>query len=106
MSSARPKLKPDTPKAVTAWDTRSGRTVYLTADRNWSEDVMDAVVLVGPKDEEELAFAVADEGRATDPYFMQVKPEGGVDGRETIRETIRAAGPTTHPQFGKQAGNP
>ena len=37
---------------------------------------------------------------------MQVSPEGAVDGRETIRETIRARGPTNHPLFGKQAGNP
>jgi hypothetical protein len=41
----------------------------------------------------------------TDPYFMQVTPEGKVAGRETIRETIRARGPTNHPMFGKQAGN-
>lgn len=106
MSSARPKLKPDTPKAVTAWDTCSGRTVYLKADGDWSEDVMDAVVLIGDEADEALATAAKDEGRVTDPYFMQVKPEGGVDGRETIRETIRANGPTTHLQFGKQAGNP
>lgn len=106
MSSARPKLKPDTPKAVTAWDTKSGRTVYLTAAREWSENVMDAAVLVSPADEEELAYAQGDEGRATDPYFMQVKTEGGVDGRETLRETIRAQGPTNHPMFGKQAGSP
>lgn len=106
MSSARPKLKPETPKAITAWDTKTGRTVYLTADRNWSEDVMDAAVLTGPEDDEELAFALADEQRATDPYYMQAKPEGGVDGRETLRETIRAQGPTNHPNFGKQAGSP
>ncbi len=106
MSSARPKLKPETPKAITAWLTQTGRTVYLTADREWSEDVMDAAVLVEPNDEEELAFAMTDEGRVTDPYFMQAKPEGGVDGRETLRETIRAEGPTNHPMFGKQAGNP
>lgn len=106
MSSARPKLKPDTPKAVTAWDTLSGRTVYLTSARDWSEDVMQAAVLVAPQDQEELAFAMGDEGRVTDPYFMQVKAEGGVDGRETLRETIRAQGPTNHPSFGKQAGSP
>ena len=32
-------------------------------------------------------------------------PDGAVAGRETIRETIRAKGPTTHLHFGKQAGN-
>ncbi len=106
MSSARPKLKPDTPKAVTAWNTQTGRTVYLTSERRWSEDVLDAAVLTAPQDEEELAFAKGDEQTVTDPYFMQVKAEGGVDGRETLRETIRAQGPTNHPMFGKQAGSP
>jgi hypothetical protein len=106
MSSARPKLAPATPKAITSWDTRTGRTIYLTTDRNWSEDLADAAVLTGEAAETELAWAAKDEGRATDPYLMQVSAEGGVDGRETIRETIRARGPTNHPQFGKQAGNP
>jgi hypothetical protein len=52
-----------------------------------------------------LAWASTDQTRATDPYFMQVTPDGKVAGRETIRETIRATGPTTHRHFGKQAGN-
>jgi len=91
---------------VTAWDTVSGRTIYLTATRGWSDDIAEAAVLTGDQAEAELAFAAKDEARATDPYFMQVSPDGGVDGRETIRETIRARGPTNHPQFGKQAGNP
>jgi len=106
MSSARPKLAPATPKAVTAWDTHSGRTVYLTAAREWSLDLADAAVLAGEAAEAELAWALKDELRVTDPYFMQVGANGGVDGRETIRETIRAQGPTNHPMFGKQAGNP
>ncbi|MEZ5937834.1 MAG: DUF2849 domain-containing protein [Hyphomonadaceae bacterium] len=106
MSSARPKLAPATPKAVTAWNSRTGRVVYLTAGRDWSEALGDAAVLTGEAAEAELAFAIADEARVTDPYFMQVSPDGAVDGRETIRETIRARGPTNHPMFGKQAGNP
>lgn len=106
MSSERPRLAPDTPKAITAWDTRSGRVVYLTADRNWADDIADAMVLSGEAGVDLLAWAAKDQTRATDPYFMQVAPEGGVAGRETIRETIRARGPTNHPAFGKQAGNP
>ncbi len=106
MSSVRPKLSADTPKAVTAWDTRTGRTVYLTPSRDWSESVSDAAVLTGAEADEALAAALSDQKRATDPYHMQVGPEGGVAGRETIRETIRANGPSNHPQFGKQAGNP
>lgn len=106
MSSERPKLGPDIPKLVTAWDTRSGRVVYLTAARDWSENLRDAEVLTGDKGPEALAWAAKDQTRATDPYFMQATPDGGVAGRETLRETIRARGPTNHPMFGKQAGNP
>ncbi|MEO0607736.1 MAG: DUF2849 domain-containing protein [Pseudomonadota bacterium] len=30
----------------------------------------------------------------TDPYFMEVTEDGNVAGRETLREQIRANGPT------------
>jgi hypothetical protein len=52
-----------------------------------------------------LAWAAQDQTRVSDPYFMQVTADGQIAGRETIRETIRAKGPTNHPMFGKQAGN-
>ena len=106
MSSERPKLGPDIPKVITAWLTGTGRVVYLTADRDWSEDLADAEVLTRRRRRADmLAWAASDQTRATDPYFMQVTPEGRIAGRETIRETIRAKGPTKHPMFGKQAGN-
>ena len=105
MSSERPKLGPDIPKVITSWLSATGRVVYLTKDRNWSEDLSDAEVLTGVGANELLAWAAQDQTRVSDPYFMQVTPEGQVAGRETIRETIRAQGPTNHPMFGKQAGN-
>jgi len=79
--------------------------VYLTKDRTWSENLSDAEVLTGAGANDILAWAAQDQTRVSDPYFMQVTPEGEVAGRETIRETIRARGPTNHPMFGKQAGN-
>lgn len=105
MSSERPKLGPDIPKVITGWLSTTGRVVYLTKDRNWSENLADADVLSGPGAVDVLAWASTDQTRATDPYFMQVTPDGKVAGRETIRETIRAKGPTNHPMLGKQAGN-
>ena len=105
MSSERPKLGPDIPKVITAWLSATGRVVYLTKDRNWSEDLRDAEVMTGASANDVLAWAATDQTRVADPYFMQVTPEGTVAGRETIRETIRAKGPTTHLHFGKQAGN-
>ena len=84
----------------------TGRSVYLTKGRDWSEDLADAEVLTGAGANDILAWAAAqDQKRVADPYFMQVTAEGKVAGRETLRETIRARGPTTHLNFGKQAGN-
>jgi hypothetical protein len=105
VSSERPKLGPDIPKVITAWLSQTGRVVYLTKDRNWSEELADAEVLTGAGAADILAWAAKDQTRVADPYFMQVTADGKVAGRETIRETIRARGPTNHPMFGKQAGN-
>ena len=105
MSSERPKLGPDIPKVITAWLSASGRVVYLTKDRSWSEALADAEVLTGAGANDILAWAATDQTRVADPYFMQVSADGKVAGRETIRETIRERGPTNHPMFGKQAGN-
>ena len=105
MSSERPKLGPDTPKVITSWLSQTGRVVYLTKHREWSEELGDAEVLIGPDAAAVLAWAAKDQTRVADPYFMQVTSEGKVSGRETIRESIRATGPTTHRNFGKQAGN-
>ncbi len=94
MTSVRPKLKPEMPKAVTAWDTASGHVVYRTADGGWTTDPAALGVFTGNAAEAELAGALAEEGRVTDPYFMEVAPDGTISGRETLRETIRANGPT------------
>jgi hypothetical protein len=105
MSSERPKLGPEVPKVITSWDAATGRVIYLTKDRAWSEDLADAEVMTGPGAVDVLAWAAKDQVNAADPYFMQVTPDGAIAGRETIRENIRAKGPTNHPMFGKQAGN-
>ncbi len=105
MSSERPKLGPDIPKVITSWAPATGRVIYLTKERNWSPELADAEIFTGPAAAEVLAWASTDQTRATDPYFMQVTPDGKVAGRETLRETIRANGPTNHLMFGKQAGN-
>lgn len=94
MTSVRPKLKPETPKAVTAWQTLTGKNVWMTASRDWSTDPADLGAFIGDDAEDALAFAKTQEGDITDPYFMQVTPDGKIDGRETLRETIRANGPT------------
>jgi hypothetical protein len=94
MTSVRPKLKPDTPKAITAWETATGRSVWMTAGGRWSDRVAEAAPFTGEEAELRLAAAQEQEGMVTDPYFMEVTETGGITGRETIRETIRATGPT------------
>ena len=103
MTSVRPKLKPDQPKAVTAWDTQTGKVVWMGPDGSWSDDPQKIGVFTGDEAEERLAAAAAQEGTVTDPYFMQVAEDGAIDGRETLRETIRANGPTVHPEFQRSA---
>ncbi len=103
MSSVRPKLKPETPKAITAWETASGAVVWLTASGDWSTDPADIQAYSGDEAEAKLADAKNQEGQITDPYFMEVTEDGKIAGRETLRESIRANGPTVHPQF--QRGN-
>ncbi|MBR9835033.1 MAG: DUF2849 domain-containing protein [Alphaproteobacteria bacterium] len=99
MTSVRPKLKPETPKAVTAWETQTGRNVWMRADRSWTSDPSQIGAFTGDEAEDALAHAQGQEGQVTDPYFMQVTEDGHIDGRETLRETIRANGPTV--SYGK-----
>ncbi|MEH6808088.1 MAG: DUF2849 domain-containing protein [Hyphomonas oceanitis] len=94
MSSVRPKLKPETPKSITAWETATGRTVWLTANGDWTADTSQIAAFTGDEAEERLAAAAKQEAIITDPYFMEVTETGGITGRETLRESIRANGPT------------
>ena len=94
MTSVRPKLKPETPKTVTAWRTASGKNVWMKADGSWSEDPAELGVFTGDAAEAALADAKTQEGEITDPYFMEVTEDGKIAGRETLRESIRANGPT------------
>lgn len=101
MTSVRPKLKPEQPKAVTAWETTTGDVIWMRADRTWTKDPSEIGAFTGGEAEAALASAEADEAYVTDPYFMQVTEAGAIEGRETLRETIRARGPTSHPGFAK-----
>lgn len=105
MSSVRPKLKPEVPKVVTAWSAPLGYTVYRTASGDWSQYIKDAQVLTHDAADDALALSLKDQVRANDPYLMEVSEDGQITGRETLRESIRANGPTCHPQYGRQAEN-
>lgn len=101
MSSVRPKLKPETPKAITAWETTTGDVVWMTASGSWTKDASEIAAFTGDEAEARLAEAEAAETEITDPYFMEVSDDGAIAGRETLRETIRANGPTV--SYGESA---
>ena len=99
MTSVRPKLKPDVLKSITAWNTRTGRSVWLTKSNDWSEDISEAVILKGDDAERALEKARHQQSLIVEPYFMEVSDDGRPAGRETLREQIRVQGPSI-PTFG------
>lgn len=92
-------------KVVTANRLRDGVVVYRAPDGAWTEELSAAGVVEGEAAMGALADAQADESIAVGAYLMDVDASEGVvpDGRGVLRETIREAGPTIHPQFGRQA---
>ena len=90
-------------KVITANDLFSGAVIYWTRERGWTEDLREALVVEGEHALAELSFATADEARSVGPYLMDVESDGAPAGRARLRETIRDAGPTIHPAFGRQA---
>lgn len=96
-----------THQIVTANRLRDGAVVYLTAQGCWSE-----ALACGALAEDKAAVAdllVQAERSVADrlvvaPYAFPVAlaPEGPQPTQK--REQIRAAGPTVHPQFGRDTG--
>lgn len=90
-------------KIITANDLFTGAAFYWHKERGWTDDIREALVVEGELALAELSFAAADEACSVGPYLMDVEPDGTPSGRAKLRETIREAGPTIHPQFGRQA---
>jgi sulfite reductase (NADPH) hemoprotein beta-component len=93
-------------KIVTANRLREGDVVYLSAAGAWSQWISDSAVARTPEEETRLIRiaeqAVADR-LVVGPYATEVaRDDGGIQPLGQ-REIIRAKGPTTHPDFGKQA---
>ncbi len=90
MTSARPKLRPESLTALTGWDTVTGRPIWMGADGRWSSDVRCLQVLCGAEADQALATALAQQEIVTDPYLVEVTEEGCLTGREILRERLRA----------------
>ncbi|QFT33842.1 hypothetical protein FIV00_25330 [Labrenzia sp. THAF82] len=93
-------------KVITANRLLNGDVVWLGDNRSWVERITLAKVFEG-KDEVADGLSQGAEGEKNQEvvgvYDMAVTVEEGVIVPVRLREKIRAAGPTTHPDFGKRA---
>lgn len=89
-------------KAVTANRLHDGVVVYLAPDGSWTERLADAALYDAAAAEPALAAARARVTEIASAYLIEAEA-GRAVGRETIRETIRSAGPTVRRDLGKQA---
>ena len=93
-------------KALTANDLVTGRVIFLArgdAD-GWTLRFSEAQVF-GDEAEAEtaLARAKAQTVRIADPYLIDLAEQGGFVAPLSLRERIRALGPTTEPDLGVQS---
>ena len=92
-------------QAVTANRLSDGEVVYFAA-RGWVENFADAEVVDGAEAADALltrAMPSDFELHVLDPYLFEVLPQGGGYAPASVREVIRAKGPTVRLDLGKQA---
>ena len=96
-------------QAVTANRLLDGEVVYFTIDNSWTEAFGEAEIADGPEAAEALlARAVPDgfEKQVLEPYlFETIEDEADGFRPVSVREIIRARGPTVRLDLGKQARN-
>lgn len=81
---------------VTASATANGSPVYLTPSGEWSGELSAAQVLETEAErDDKLATARKQEALVCDPYLIEVQVADGSPSATTLRERIRAEGPTT-----------
>jgi hypothetical protein len=80
-------------KILTANRLTDGAVVYLTASGDWSHDLSHALRLTDADAPAALAAAELLPRVLVGPYLIDAD-ERGPAGRERLKETIRAAGPT------------
>ncbi|MEM9634254.1 MAG: DUF2849 domain-containing protein [Pseudomonadota bacterium] len=93
-------------KVITANRLLNGDVVWLGENDTWVERVTLARTFDG-KEAAAEGLEIGAEAEANQEvvgvYAMDVTLDGNVIVPVRLRERIRAAGPTTHPQLGKQA---
>jgi hypothetical protein len=93
-------------QAVTANRLSDGEVVYWAEDNHWVEDFSAAAIADGAEASEALlarAMPADFELAVLEPYLFEVLEEGAGFKPASVRETIRAHGPTVRLDLGKQA---
>lgn len=93
-------------QAVTANRLHDGEVVYLADDGHWADAFSAAAIADGAEAAEALlARAMPDdfELAVLEPYLFEVLEDGAAFKPASVREIIRAAGPTIRLDLGKQA---
>ena len=93
-------------KVITANRLLDGDVVWLGENDVWVERVTLARTFDGKDAVDEglsIGAAAEKDQKVVGVYEMDVTIEDGVIVPVRLRERIRAKGPTTHPQYGKQA---
>jgi hypothetical protein len=91
---------------ITANRLSDGLVVFLDSQNRWTEDFHHGAVIAAT-DVKSAALAAATASAAAnevvDPYWIDLEPRGGRYVPKALREAIRASGPTTRRDLGKQA---
>jgi hypothetical protein len=91
---------------VTANRLQDGEVVYLTGNNDWSLWIEDAKVAENKEEGQVLldqARPFVEHCEIVEPYLMKVDATGGRPQAISVRERIRAAGPSMRLDLGKQA---
>ncbi len=91
-------------KAVTANRLSDGAVVYLGDDDRWTSELSAAARFTDEDAKPVLAAAQSRVTEIADSYLVEVDDDGALQGRESLRETIRLSGPSVRLDLGYQAG--
>ncbi|SRR5690606_31612672 len=93
-------------KMLAANRLSDGEAVWLAADGNWVDEISHAETVRDKDGEERLLAAGRDatgRNEVVDAELVDVEIIDGFIRPIRLRERIRAAGPSIHPELGKQA---
>ena len=104
-ADAAPVAEAQDAQALTAYRLTDGVVIYLDDKGGWTEWVEEARI-ARTKEDADAMLATAKAAEAANQIFEVYLIPVTTDGRTwpvTMREVMRAQGPTIHAQFGKQA---